>query len=268
MGSIGGLGYLNQINKTNMSKLSSLQKIATGSAHPSASYGPSAYAISSRMYSNIGAVVQSNRNAQNTNALLATAAGGIDSTVSALSSLKENILKAANGTNAESDVAAIGKAVNQTIQTVDENASIEFNGKKLLTGKQTIATAGIDGYTNHTIGDMTAKGLGLVDENGKSTLDLSSQEGIEAALSTVDDALNKALDEAATVGAAQQNLSYASANYTVEEENLTGSVSTLDDADIAKEVTKFKNEDTLNQLALMAQKMYMHQSANVLSLLQ
>ena len=268
MNTIGGMGYLNQINKTGAAKLSSLQKIATGSSHPSAADGASSYSIAARMNSNIGAITQSNRNAQNTNAMLATAAGGISSTVSALSSLKENILKAANGTNAESDVAAIGKAVDQTIQTIDENASIQFNGKQLLNGKKTIATAGIDGYTNHTIGDMTAKGLGLVDENGKSTIDLSSPEGIENALTTVDDALNKALDEAATVGAAQQNLTYASANYTVEGENLQGAVSTIDDADIAKSVMNMKNEDTLNQLAMLAQKMYMHQSSNVLSLLK
>ena len=69
-------------------------------------------------------------------------------------------------------------------------------------------------------------------------------------------------------GAAQQNLSYASANYTTQQENLTAAASTSGDTDIAAEVTKLKSADTQNQLALYATKMNMHNNAAVLALLR
>ena len=46
---INGLGYLNQINRTHSAMQGSIHKISSGSRFPSASYGPSDYAISVRM---------------------------------------------------------------------------------------------------------------------------------------------------------------------------------------------------------------------------
>ena len=88
-------------NTNSASSASSIQKIATGSKYPSASYGPASYAILQRTYSNIGATNQANENAQNTNAMLNTAAGAAGNTVSMLTSLRSTLLNAANGTNGE-----------------------------------------------------------------------------------------------------------------------------------------------------------------------
>ena len=265
---INGLGYLNQVNSTDKARQSLIKQISTGSAHPSASYGPSDYAISVRMNSNIGAAEQSNNNTQTMNSLLNVAAGGVSSTVNALSSLRSQILQAANGTNKDTDVAAIQKNVNQTIATVNDNASVEYNGKKLLDGSASLTVAGIDGYKNVQLGNMTAQGLGLTDENGNSKIDLSTNEGIAAALDTVDSPLNAALDEETNIGAVQQNLTFASANYTTQTEALMNAESTSDDLDIAKAVTQLSSANTQNQMAIYAQKLFMHNNASVLKLLQ
>jgi flagellin len=220
------------------------------------------------MNSNIGAAEQSNNNTQTMNSLLNVAAGGVSSTVNALSSLRSQILQAANGTNKDTDVAAIQKNVNQTIATVNDNASVEYNGKKLLDGSASLTVAGIDGYKNVQLGNMTAQGLGLTDENGNSKIDLSTNEGIAAALDTVDSALNAALDEETNIGAVQQNLTFASANYTTQTEALMNAESTSDDLDIAKAVTQLSSANTQNQMAIYAQKLFMHNNASVLKLLQ
>ena len=277
---IGSLGSsnLNNINSIRNSVNNSIQKIATGSKHPTAASGASEYAITQRMYSQLGAIEQSNANAQNANAMLNTASGAANNTVNALTTLRENLINAANGTNGDVDREALQKSVDQTVSQINENAGVTYNGKDLLNGSSSVTVAGVDGYNTVNLGNLTSQALGLTDENGNSTLDLSTQEGIESALSTVENALNvasdessnidSALDEATTIGAQQQGLDYQSANYTTMAENLQDSISTLDDTDIAAEITKLKSSSTQEQVALYAQKMFMHNASNVLSLLQ
>jgi flagellin len=264
---IGGLGNLNQINRTNSAVGSSIQKIATGSRNPSAKNGVSAYSISARMSSNVGTAAQSQRNTQNANAMLNVAAGGVSSTVNALTNIKEQILQAANGTNKDSDVATIRNSIQKSVSTINDNASVEYNGMKLLDGSRSITVAGDTGYKTVNLKNMSSEGLGLTDAQGKLTLDLSSPDGIKSSLETVDNALDSALGLATDIGAAQQGLSSSEANYTTMGESLTASLSTEDDTDIAAEITKLRSAEAQNQLALHAQKMFMHNSAQVLSLL-
>ena len=80
-------------------------------------------------------------------------------------------------------------------------------------------------------------------------------------------ALDSSLGMATDIGAIQQGLSFSEDNYTMMEASLTEALSAQDDTDIAAEITKLRSESTLNQMALHAQKMFMHNSAQVLSLL-
>ena len=172
---IGGLGYLNQINRTNSSANSSIQKIVSGSQRPSAKNGASSYAIASRMNSNVGTAAQSRSNAQTANAMLNVAVGGVSSTVDALTSIKSQILQAANGTNQGSDVSAIRSSIQQSVSTINDNANVEYNGMKLLDGSRSISVAGDTGYKTIKLGNLSSEGLGLTDNDGNLTLDLSSE---------------------------------------------------------------------------------------------
>ena len=138
---------------------------------------------------------------------------------------------------------------------------------KLLDGSRSITVAGDTGYKTVNLKDLSSEGLGLTDKQGNSMIDLSSREGIEKSIETVDKALNATLGMATDIGAAQQGLMASEENYTTMGESLTASLSTEDDTDIAAEVTKLRSAETQNQLALHAQKMFMHNSAQVLSLL-
>ena len=286
---IGGLGSLNQINRSNAAISSSIQKIATGSQRPSAKYGASAYSIAARMSSNVGTAAQSKRNVQTANSMLNVAAGGVSSTVNALTSIREQVLQAANGTNQGSDIAAITQSISKSVSTINDNAAVEYNGMRLLDGTHSFTIAGDTGYKTVNLGNLSSQGLGLTDDQGKLTFDLSSPAGIEQALGTVDSALatatgvesgiaseqeglvDTALDSslgmATDIGAMQQGLSFSEGNYTTMEASLTEALSSQDDTDIAAEVTKLRSADAQNQLALHAQKMFMHNSAQVLSLL-
>jgi len=80
--------------------------------------------------------------------------------------------------------------------------------------------------------------------------------------------LNKALDQATTQGAQLQRMEFQEANYTTMEENQTAALSNMDDADMAKQITNLRNQQTQEQLAMFATRMFNQNRANVLSLLQ
>ncbi len=245
---------LNQLNRAQSLQNASLQRIATGSKHPSAASGASDYAISQKLQYNLGGIRQSYSNTQTANSMLNVASGAVSNTVSSLSSLKETLLNAANDTNGNYDRAALQETVNQTLSQINTNAQVEYNGQKLLDGSQTVTVAGEDGYDNVSLGDMSTKGLGLTDENGNSNINVMDTDSLSSALDTVDAALNKALDEATNIGAAQQGMSYQASNYVTMEESSQAALSTMDDADIAAESVTNASAKTQSQMALWAVK--------------
>ena len=243
---------LNDLNRAQSSQAESIKRIATGTKYYSPANGASEYAIVQRIYNNIGSVTQSNSNTQTTNAMLNVAAGAVSNTINSLSSLKQTLISAANGTNSNSDVAALQESVNQTLSQIDSNAQITYNGQSLLDGSQSIQVASDNGYETINLGDMSTAGLGLTDSEGNSNITLGDLSDLGTAIDTVDSALNTALDQATTIGAAQKGLEYQSANYTTMEENLYEAVSTIDDTDIAAESVNNASANAQSQVALWA----------------
>lgn len=245
---------LNDLNRAQSSQAESIKRIATGTKYYSPANGASEYAIVQRIYNNIGSVTQSNSNTQTTNAMLNVAAGAVSNTINSLSSLKQTLISATNGTNSNSDVAALQESVNQTLSQIDSNAQITYNGQSLLDGSQSIQVASDNGYETINLGDMSTAGLGLTDSEGNSNITLGDLSDLGTAIDTVDSALNTALEQATTIGAAQKGLEYQSANYTTMEENLYEAVSTIDDTDIAAESVNNASANAQSQVALWAVK--------------
>lgn len=245
---------LNDLNRAQTSQAESIKRIATGSKYYSPANGASEYAIVQRMYNNIGTVAQSNSNTQTANAMLNVAAGSVSSTINSLSSLKQTIISAANGTNSNSDVAALQESVNQTLSQIDANAQVTYNGQSLLDGSQYIQVASDSGYETVNLEDMSTAGLGLTDSDGNSNIILGDLSDLGSAIDTVDSALNTALDQATGIGAAQKSLEYQSVNDTTMEENLYEAVSTIDDTDIAAEAVNNASANAQSQVALWAVK--------------
>ncbi len=286
---LGGVNHsLSTLNQVDSTLQKTSQKLATGSNYPSASYGGSAYAILKHMDSNIKAHSQSVQNMQNASAMMKTAEGATANTITALTQIKEYLVNAANGTNTESDRASLQKNVNQLVSQIDENAQVKYNGKNLVDGSAAETDiAGLLGYNNFGLGDIRAESLGLKDSEGNVTIDVSTDEGIQAALGTVNNALDKvgaineslnksldgdaidaSLDEATTQGAYLQRLDYQQSLYETMEMNEQDAASTMGDVDMAKAMTEFRSQSTQEQLALFAAKMFTHNHANVLTLLQ
>ena len=130
---------LGELNKNNNKLSKSLQKVASGMKINGAADDASGYAISERMQVQIRGLAQDIDNTQNAISLLRTAEGAASSTVDILKTLKEKAINAANDTNTDADRATIQKEVDQSIDQLNDNAAVTFNGKTLFDGSADIA---------------------------------------------------------------------------------------------------------------------------------
>ena len=115
--------------------------------------------------------------------------------------------------------------------------------------------------------DMRSLALGVKGTDG-SVLSVQTQDKANAAINTIETALQKALDEQANIGAVQTRLSYTSSNLTTASENVQNSESTIRDADMAKEMTNYTKNNVLLQAAQSMLAQANQNSSAVLSLLQ
>ena len=128
------LNTINTLNKNNKAKGKSMEKLSSGMRINSAADDASGLAISERMRTQIRSLEQDNANTQNGNSMMKVAEGAVANTVEILSTLKEKLINAANDTNTDADRATIQREFDQMVDQIDDNANIEFNGKKLLDG--------------------------------------------------------------------------------------------------------------------------------------
>ena len=115
--------------------------------------------------------------------------------------------------------------------------------------------------------DMRSLALGLKGTDGQ-ILSVQTQDKANAAINTIETALQKALDEQANIGAVQTRLNYTSSNLTVASENVQSSESVIRDADMAKEMTNYTKNNVLLQAAQSMLAQANQNSSAVLSLLQ
>ena len=159
---MSALSTLNTLNKNTKALSKSLQKVSSGMKINSAADDASGYAISERMRVQIRSLDQANSNAQNGGSMMKVAEGAVSSTVEILKTLKEKAVNAANDTNTDADRATIQKELDQSIDQINDNANVTFNGQYLVDGsknKQTTATTTI--MTNQSLDASTNSATGM-----------------------------------------------------------------------------------------------------------
>lgn len=169
---MSALSTLNTLNKNSSALSKSLQKVSSGMKINGAADDASGYAISERMRVQIRGLDQANQNTQNGTSMMKVAEGAVSSTVDILKTLKEKVINAANDSNTDDDRATIQKELDQSIDQINDNANVTYNGKYLVDGsKNSEVTATTTSMTNQnlnlsTIADSTFNTL--TDRNGNS----------------------------------------------------------------------------------------------------
>ena len=169
---MSAISTLNTLNKNSSALSKSLQKVSSGMKINSAADDASGYAISERMRVQIRGLDQANSNTQNGTSMMKVAEGAVSSTVDILKTLKEKVINAANDSNTDSDRATIQKELDQSIDQINDNANVTFNGKYLVDGSKNAATSGTcTALTNESLSSSTKftdSFSALSDRNGNS----------------------------------------------------------------------------------------------------
>ncbi len=188
---MGAKNTLNELNKNEKAKSKDLKKLASGLKIGSAADDASGYAISERMAVQIRGLDQDSQNTQNSQALMKTASGALDSTMDILKTLKEKAINAANDTNTDADRATIQKEVDQAVQQINENAQVTYNGKTMLDGSKNSEVTGPQGQgtstylTNEYFADNTSKTSRIVNLQSKTGENLNILPGDKIIVSYV-----------------------------------------------------------------------------------
>jgi flagellin len=135
----------------------------------------------------------------------------------------------------------------------------EYNGIALLTGTAGDGSGGMvfQVGTRNTVNDQIT--INLKDQDsaalGVEVLDVSSLATSQAAITTIDDALDLLATDRATLGSKVNELTTSVDNLAVTIENLSSANSQIKDTDIAKESAEFTKHQVLLQsgVAMLSQ---------------
>jgi len=183
---MSAIATLNTLNKNSSALSKSLAKVSSGMKINSAADDASGYAISERMRVQIRSLDQANQNTQNGNSMMKTAEGAVSSTVEILKTLKQKVINAANDTNTDNDRKTIQKELNQSIDQIDDNALVTFNGKYLVDGSKNMAgSATYTALTNKSLSTSTTADTKLTDLMNRNDEDLEINETDKVTVSYV-----------------------------------------------------------------------------------
>lgn len=116
------------------------------------------------------------------------------------------------------------------------------------------------------INDMKADALGV--RSGNEALDVSSYENATAAVTSINNAIERVSAERSKLGAVQNRLEHTINNLGTSSENLTAAESRIRDVDMAKEMMNFQKNNILSQAAQAMLAQANQQPQGVLQLLR
>ncbi|MFQ5716140.1 MAG: flagellin [Nitrospinales bacterium] len=245
----------------------SIERIASGVRINRGADDAAGLAISESLRSDIRALRQAGRNANDGVSLINTAEGSLNEVSGILIRLRELASQATTGT--------VGSTERQTIQLefsalrneIDRiSATSEFNGQKLINGalassvtssNQILIQVGLDSSANSRINLNKESDLKAVDAATLAidVVAVSTSDAALTALGAIDSAISTVTQDRGKLGAVQNRLLRAISNLAISTENLQAAESSIRDADIAEEVANLTRDQILvaTSTAVLAQ---------------
>ncbi len=247
---------------------SDLEKLSSGMRINKGGDDASGLAVSEKLRSQIRGLNQADRNIQNGISFIQTTEGFLQNTQDILHRLRELSVQSANGIYTEEDRMQIQVEVSQLVDEINRIAShAQFNGMNMLTGAfatdsatgqvmQFQVGANMDQNERIFVGTMTAAALGIENiQGGEGTISIKDPEEANMAIGLVDSALKQVSKQRADLGAYQNRFNTAEKGVAIAAENLQAAESTIRDADMAAEMSKYVKNQILLQsnTAILAQ---------------
>ncbi len=264
----------NTLNSHYSNLATSTQRLSSGLRINSAADDAAGLGIRELMRSDIAALNQGVRNANDAISLIQTADGALGVIDEKLVRMKELAEQAATGTYdstqrlmIESEYQAMASEITRIANATDFNGIHLLNGNLSGTthdgsGMKSIGKMKIhfgtmndsaEDYYYIQIGTCTASALGL-GNNGPSSsragFTVSTQSAAQAALVAVQNAIVSKDKIRANLGALQNRLENTISNLKIQSENISASESRISDVDVSTEMTTFVRNQILTQSAV------------------
>ncbi|MDR1957047.1 MAG: flagellin [Treponema sp.] len=239
-----------------------IERLSSGQQINKAGDDASGLAVSEKFRGQIRGLNQAERNIQNGVSFIQTAEGYLQETQDILHRIRELSVQSANGIYTTEDRTQIQVEVSQLVDEINRVAShAQFNTLPILNGNfaresETQSTlrfqvgANMDQYEEVYIESMTAGAL-----LGEEGIDLTSSDGANAAIGTLDNALATLSRQRADLGAYQNRFEEAAKGVAIASENFQASESRIRDTNMASEMVNYTKNQILSQAgnAMLAQ---------------
>ena len=255
----------------------STSRLSSGLRVNSAADDAAGLAIRELMRTDIAALQQGVRNANDAISLIQTADGALAVIDEKLTRMKELAEQAATGTYdstqrlmIESEYQAMASEITRIANATDFNGIHLLNGNLSsdthdgnpisATGKLKVhfgtANDSAEDYYYIQIGSSTASALGVGNQAvGTEGMTVSTQQAAQKALVAITNAVVSKDKIRAHLGALQNRLENTISNLTTQSENLQAAESRISDVDVATEMTTFVRNQILTQssVAMLSQ---------------
>jgi flagellin len=251
----------------------SVNRLSSGLRVNSAADDAAGLAIRELMRSDITALNQGVRNANDAISLIQTADGALGVIDEKLIRMKELAEQAATGTYTsdqrlmiESEYQAMASEITRIAQATDFNGVYLLNGNLsddshsgaglVSTGKLKVhfgtANDSAEDYYYIKIDTATASALGVGNQSAPADAGytVSTQSMAQAALVALNDAIVSKDKIRANLGAMQNRLENTVSNLQIQAENMQAAESRISDVDVALEMTEFVKNQVLTQAAV------------------
>jgi len=252
-------------------------RLASGYRINNAADDAAGLGISETMRAQIRGLDQASRNAQDAQAMINTAEGGLQEITNMLQRVRELTVQAANDTNVQTNHLQIENEVNQLHQEIGATRDrVQFNTRNLLNNAgddihfQIGANTG-QGIT-HDFDQITTKiDLALTKvATVKSELLLAAKTGADmsAHINLLQTEIDNISSQRAILGALSNRLDYTVRNLDISSENLQDAESRVRNTDMAREMMRFTMSNVLQQASVSMLSQANQMPNNLLQLLR
>jgi flagellin len=236
------------LSRTQQSLNANLGRLSSGSRINSAADDAAGLGISESLRGQIGGLQQASRNANDGVSMAQIAEGAMNQQASILTRLRSLAVQSANGTLATTERNFIETERVALNSEIDRIANVtDFQGVQMLGAGSGSVTMQIGTYG--TTNDQISITFNKTDSTslGVNALSFSTATGAQAAIATLDTAINSLSTDRATVGAGQNRLNVAVNNLSSQTLNLQAADSRVRDVDVAEETAALTRNQVLSQ---------------------
>ena len=242
-----------------------MQQLATGNRINAAKDDAAGLSISQNMTSQVRGLNQAVRNLNDGVNLLQTADGGLVETSNMLQRMRELAVQSSNGTNSTSQRLYLNNEFLSLTTEINRIASGTTWNNAQLYGTALMFQAGINS------GNLISISMGLMDAvtiGISTTANVSTFTGAQAAITSLDSAIDTVNSARSNMGAIMNQLSYSADNLTNISTNIGASRSSVMDTDYATASAELSKSQIVQQAATAMLAQANQQPQSVLSLIK